>query len=271
MCFAGIGFGERIRVGIVAGVGKDVARSRLRGPYLVGILGGARRHPNGGALSANADRDGSRERMAFGLTSSVGKKVAMALTGLVWYGFLVGHLLGNLQLLRDDGGAAFDAYAHLLESLGGLVIGTEIVLVAALAVHAYCGVSLSLEARRARPVGYRQLQAVGDRSLASRTMVWSGLVLLVFVVVHVSTFKYGQRVDGSLYRLVASTYAQPTWAAAYVVVMSLLGFHMWHALQSAFQTLGLAARPTLRRVSIVLCVAIAGGFALIPATMFLAG
>ena len=205
--------------------------------------------------------------MAFGLTSTVGKKVTMALTGLVWYGFLVGHLLGNLQLLLPDGGAAFDAYAELLESLGGAVIATEIFLIGALVLHVYCGISLSLEAKRARPVGYRQLQSVGGRSTASRTMIWSGVVLAVFLVVHITTFKYGERIDGSLYKLVVSTFSQPLWAAGYMAVMALLGFHMWHALQSAFQTLGLSARPQLRLVSIVLCIAIAGGFGVIPALM----
>ncbi len=195
----------------------------------------------------------------------------MALTGLVWYGFLVGHLAGNLQLLLPDGGVAFDVYAELLHQAKALVIPTEVILLVALGLHIYCAASLSREAAAARPVGYRRLQSVGSRSLASRSMIWSGLLIAVFLVVHIITFKYGERVDGSLYGLVNSTFAQPLWAGFYLLVMAALGLHLWHALQSAFQTLGLSARPTLRRISIALCILIAGGFALIPAAMFAAG
>ena len=195
----------------------------------------------------------------------------MALTGLVWYGFLAGHLLGNLQLLLPDGGLAVDAYADLLHQAATLVIPTEVILLLALGLHIYSATSLSREAAAARPIGYRSLQSVGKRSLASRSMIWSGLLLAVFLVVHIVTFKYGERIDGSLYRLVDSTFAQPLWAGFYLLVMAALGLHLWHALQSAFQTLGLSARPTLRRLSIALCILIAGGFALIPAAMFAAG
>lgn len=201
-------------------------------------------------------------------TSSIGRKVLMALTGLVWYGFLLGHLFGNFSLLAGDGGVAFDAYAGLLESLPQLVIPTEVILILALGLHVYCAVSLSREAAAARPVGYRQLRTVGGRSLASRSMILSGLVIVVFLVVHLITFKYGDRLDGSLFRLVEDTFQQALWVGFYVVAMGALGLHLAHALRSAFQTLGLSARPALRLLSIALCILIGGGFALIPALMF---
>ena len=192
----------------------------------------------------------------------------MALTGLVWYGFLIGHLLGNFSLLAGDGGVAFDAYAGLLESLPQLVIPTEVILILALVLHVYCAVSLSREAAAARPVGYRQLRTVGGRSLASRSMILSGLVIVIFLVVHLITFKYGDRLDGSLFRLVEATFQQFLWVGFYVVAMGALGLHLAHALRSAFQTLGLSARPALRLLSIALCILIGGGFALIPVLMF---
>jgi succinate dehydrogenase / fumarate reductase, cytochrome b subunit len=204
-------------------------------------------------------------------SSSVGRKVLMALTGLVWYGFLVGHLVGNLQLLAGDGGTAFDKYADFLESLPQLVVPSELILLLALALHVYCAVSLSREAAAARPIGYRQLRTVGGRSVASRFMIWSGLIIVVFLALHIFTFKYGERVDGSLFRLVEETFRQPVWAGCYLFVMAVLGAHLWHALRSAFQTLGLSGRPTWRRLSIALCVIIAGGFALIPVAMFVGG
>jgi succinate dehydrogenase / fumarate reductase cytochrome b subunit len=203
--------------------------------------------------------------------SSVGRKVVMALTGLIWYGFLVGHLVGNLQLLAGDGGVAFDDYAAFLEASAALVVPTEVILLLALVLHIYAAVSLSREARAARPVGYRELRTVGGRSVASRTMIYSGLVIVVFLAQHIFNFKYGDRVDGSLFALVDTTFGQPLWAGFYMFAMIVLGFHLWHALRSAFQTLGLSARPTLRRLSILLSVLIAGGFALIPAAMFVGG
>lgn len=203
------------------------------------------------------------------LTSTIAKKLGMGLTGLVLYGFLLGHLAGNLLLLRSDGGRAFGEYAGYLESHQQIVLPTEIVLVATLVLHVYLAVTLSVDAARARPVGYRQLQAVGGRSAASKTMIWSGAVIFVFLLVHVGTFKFGDRSGGTLYDLVSDTFRHATWASGYVLAIALLGFHLWHALQSAFQTLGLSVRPALRRVSIVFCILVAGAFASIPTAFFL--
>lgn len=205
------------------------------------------------------------------LSSIVGRKLVMALTGLIWYGFLIGHLAGNLLLLAGDGGVLFDEYAAFLASAVQLVIPTEIVLLLALALHVWSAVSLTRLSSAARDVGYRQLQAVGDRSIASRSMIITGVTIVIFLVVHITTFKYGDRIDGSLFKLVESTFAQPVWAGFYLVCMLALGLHLAHALRSALQTLGLSARPTLRRISIALCILLAGGFALIPAALFTGG
>ena len=203
------------------------------------------------------------------LTSTIGMKLGMGLTGLVLYGFLLGHLAGNLLLLRGDAGRAFGEYAGYLERHRQIVLPTEILLVAACVLHVYLAVTLSVDAVRARPVGYRRLQAVGGRSAASKTMIWSGIAILVFLLIHVGTFRFGDRMGGTLYDLVSGTFRHATWASGYVLGMVLLGFHLWHALQSAFQTLGLSVRPALRRVSIVFCVLVAGGFASIPTAFFL--
>jgi succinate dehydrogenase / fumarate reductase cytochrome b subunit len=160
------------------------------------------------------------------ISSSVGRKVMMALTGLVWYGFLVGQLVGNLQLLAGDGGAAFNAYTGFLESVPQFIVPTEEILLLALALHVYCAVSLSRESAAARPVGYRQLQVVGGRSVASRLMIWSGLLIAVFLGLHIFTLKYGERVDDSLFRLVDETFRQSAWAGFYIVVMVVLGMHL---------------------------------------------
>ena len=100
-------------------------------------------------------------------------------------------------------------------------------------------------------------------------MIWTGLVILVFVILHLKTFKYGELGDGTLYDLVINTFHDELYVAWYVAAMLLLGFHLWHALQSAFQTLGLSARQNLRRIGILICFLIAGGFGLIPLWVYL--
>ena len=203
------------------------------------------------------------------ITSSIGKKLGMAITGLALYGFLLGHLTGNLLLLRDDGGAAFNAYSDFLVN-HPLLVPIELGLVVIFVLHIFFAVSVQRDNRRARPVGYRVTTAVGERSWASRTMVWTGLLILVFVVLHLKTFKYGELGDGSLFDLVVETFRDRLYAGWYVAAMLLLGFHLWHAFRSAFQTLGLYAKPKLRVISISLCIIVSGGFALIPAWIFLA-
>ena len=202
------------------------------------------------------------------IASSIAKKVGMALTGLLLYGFLVGHMSGNLLLLRDDGGEAFNAYSAFLTS-HPLLLPVESGLVAIFILHVVLAIAVSKENRRARPERYARTKAVGGRTWASRSMIWTGLVILVFVVIHLKTFKYGELGDGTLYDLVIATFQDSLYVSWYVAAMLLLGFHLWHALQSAFQTLGLSARQNLRRMSIVVCFLIAGGFGFIPLWVYL--
>lgn len=199
--------------------------------------------------------------------SSIAKKIGMALTGLLLYGFLVGHMSGNLLLLKGDGGETFNAYSAFLTS-HPLLIPIEIGLAAGFVLHVVLAIAVSRENARARPQGYAKLQSVGSRTLASRTMIWSGLVILVFVILHLKTFKYGDLGGGTLYDLVISTFSDRLYVAWYAVAMLILGFHLWHALQSAFQSLGLSARQGLRRIGMVFCFVIAGGFGLIPLWVF---
>ena len=202
------------------------------------------------------------------ISSSIAKKLGMALTGLLLYGFLVAHLGGNLLLLKGDGGAAFNAYSEFLVQ-HPLLIPAELGLIAIFLSHVYLAIIVSRENRRARPVGYQMTDAVGGgRSWASRTMIWSGLVILVFLVLHLKTFKYGDHGDGTLFDLVIGTFHQQAWTIWYVAALTVLGFHLWHAFQSAFQTLGLHARGRLRVLSVALCLLVAGGFALIPVWVF---
>ena len=200
-------------------------------------------------------------------SSSIGKKIGMAGTGLLLYGFLLGHMAGNMLLLKTDGGAEFNAYSDFLTG-HPLLIPVEIGLVAIFLLHVYLAISVSRDSKRARNSSYVKTKAVGRRSAASYTMIYSGLVILVFVVIHLKTFKYGDLAGGTLYDLVVGTFSDLLYVAWYVIAMLVLGFHLWHAFHSAFQSLGWSARPKLKTVSVLLGIVIAGGFGIIPLAIF---
>ncbi|MEW6750926.1 MAG: succinate dehydrogenase cytochrome b subunit [Candidatus Latescibacterota bacterium] len=200
--------------------------------------------------------------------TSVDKKVGMALSGMVLYGFLVGHLMGNLLLLKGDAGTSFNAYSAYLAG-HPLLIPVELLLLACFLLHAYLGALVSLENRRARPVDYVVHKAVGGRNWANRTMIYSGILIGVFLVLHLKTFKYADRQGGTLYDLVLRTFRQPLYVAWYVAAMVILGFHLWHSLQSAFQTLGIGG-PRIRPLGLLVGVILSAGFGFLPAFIYAA-
>ncbi len=169
--------------------------------------------------------------------SSVGKKVLVALTGLLLVGFLVVHLLGNLTLLIPDDGEAFNHYAHFLEGLihGWLIIAFEVGLIAIFLLHGINAITVALvDKERARPQKYAKVANAGGRShktLASRSMILTGPVILVFVILHVRMFKFADHppvpYDGvemkNLYAVVVEAFKNPAIMVAYLVVMFLLG------------------------------------------------
>lgn len=214
--------------------------------------------------------------------TTVGKKVLTGITGIAWVLFIIAHLLGNFQLFLNDGGAAFNAYTKFLESQGVLLYIAEAGLVLTLLLHAAIGINIWLGKRRARPVGYTMYKSAGEPSaqnLGSRTMIITGSVLLVFLVVHIWTFKFGPGIaegyqtfiDGEpardLYRLVIEKFQDPLYVFGYTAVMILLGLHLRHGFWSAFQSLG-AIRPSARKsmqfAALVVGVLLAVGFLSIP-------
>ena len=195
-------------------------------------------------------------------SSPIGKKMGMALTGLILYGFLIGHLLGNLLLLKGDGGQAFNAYAEFLIN-HPLIIPAELFLVVVFVLHVYLAVSVTRENRRARPVGYQATQSVGGRNFASYTMIYSGIIVLVFLVLHLKAFKYGDKAEGTLYDLVSATFQQTGYLVWYVIAMLVLGVHLWHAFQSAFQTFSVRSHK-IRSLGLILCLILALGFGFLP-------
>jgi succinate dehydrogenase / fumarate reductase cytochrome b subunit len=176
-------------------------------------------------------------------SSTIGKKVVMAATGLIGYGFVIGHMAGNLQVYLGPG--PMNAYAEMLRELlhgAGLWIARG-VLLAAVALHVWAATALTLESRAARPEGYRRSQH-RESSYASRTMVWSGPILLLFILYHLAHLTTGQAHPNFIphdayHNFVVGFQSRPA-AAFYVVAMLCLGLHLYHGAWSMLQTLGLS-------------------------------
>jgi succinate dehydrogenase / fumarate reductase cytochrome b subunit len=212
------------------------------------------------------------------LGSSIGRKILMAITGLAMIGFLVMHLAGNLLIFV--GAESFNDYSHALVS-NPLVYVAEAGLLALFVSHFLAGFSVTRQSRAARPVGYVMKRGAGhtsNKSLASTTMIVSGLVLLAFVPFHLWTFKFGAWYETAsvppqrdLYRLVLEVFSDPLHVAWYVVAMLVIAFHLWHGFGSALETVGIGYRPAIRWTGRVLAVVVMGGFAAIPLAILLGG
>ncbi|MGH2569198.1 MAG: succinate dehydrogenase cytochrome b subunit [Bacteroidota bacterium] len=203
------------------------------------------------------------------LRSSIGKKVLMSLTGLFLCIFLVEHLVGNLLLLKDDGGVLYEAYAEFLVA-NPFIRTMEFVLFAALLGHALSGVIVWLENRRARPNNYDVYKLNENTPFASRITMVSGSVIFLFLVVHLRTFFVPTRLGddhSSLYFLVQQAFSNAWYSAFYILALVVLGYHLRHGFQSAFQTLGIRGKRyegLLNAVAFLFWFVIPLGFAIIP-------
>lgn len=210
------------------------------------------------------------------LTSPIGRKVLMALTGLLLSGFLVMHLTGNLLILVSA--ESFNHYSHTLIS-NPLIYLAEIGLLVLFVAHFASGILVYRQNRAARPVPYEVKNPAGHTShknLASTAMIFTGIFLLVFVPLHLWTFKYGayypSATDPSvrdLYRLVVEIFSSPVNVAFYMAGMAIVGLHLFHGVGSAFQSSGLYYRKGLRRFGQIFAVVIAGGFFVLPIIIYL--
>jgi len=212
------------------------------------------------------------------VTSPIGRKALTAVTGLFLIGFLVVHLSGNLLVFA--GAESFNAYSHKLVS-NPLIYLAELLLLALFVVHLGNGVVLFVRNRAARPVRYAVHKWAGEpshKSLASTTMIYTGIVVLAFVPLHLWTFKFGPHYVSAadpavrdLYRLVMEEFHEPGEVIWYTFAMILIGFHLWHGFGSAFESLGVEYSKWLRRFGQALAVVLAGGFLLIPILIFFLG
>lgn len=212
------------------------------------------------------------QRLGIFLRSSIGRKFLMSLTGAALMVFVLAHLLGNLTLFADSSGAAFDRYAHALES-NPLLPLAEVGLAVLFVVHIALGIRLALDNREARPARYKELSAHGERSLASLTMPVTGVLVLIFLVVHLIDFRLATRDPDGLAGMVVARLRTPLAALVYVVGVVALGVHLWHAFQSAFQSLGLfhpRYRELVRKGGRAFAVLVAVGFAAFPVAILIA-
>jgi succinate dehydrogenase / fumarate reductase cytochrome b subunit len=209
--------------------------------------------------------------------TTIGKKVIMAVTGLIGVGFILGHMYGNLKAFL--GPAYFNEYAEGLRSLGEPLFGhlhlltvVRIVLLASVVLHVWAAVSLTRQAQRARPSAYvmkRQVQA----NYASITMRWGGLALFLFVLYHLAHFTWGVPVihndfiRGDAYHNLVSGFRFAPIALIYILAVVALGMHLYHGGWSMFQTLGLSNENTekpLRAFAAALAIVVVLGFSAVP-------
>jgi succinate dehydrogenase / fumarate reductase cytochrome b subunit len=218
-----------------------------------------------------------RTRPAF--STSVGTKLLIALTGLCLVGFLAFHLYGNLLLFF--GGEKYNEHAHALIS-NPLVIPAELGLIAIFLLHVFKAVLNYFDNRAARQQGYEVKKWAGGpsrKSWGSATMIFSGIVIFVFVPLHLITFKYGANYAApgepgvrDLYRLLIEVFQSPFYVVYYVVAMVVVGFHLRHGVASSLQSLGLVPAPWTRAV-LAACWSVAmllgAGFVLVPVYIYL--
>jgi len=187
--------------------------------------------------------------------SSVGKKILMAVTGLVLYGFVIAHMVGNLKVYM--GAEAFNHYAEGLRTLGAPIFPrgqllwiARIILLISVIVHITAAVKLTLRSRRARKIPYKKYDGL-EFSYASRTMVWGGLAILAFVIFHLLDLTFGTVnpafIPGDAYHNFVATFQRLPVALAYILAMIPLGMHLYHGFWSMLQTLG-ANNPKYNRV-----------------------
>lgn len=231
------------------------------------------------------------------LSSTVARKYVMGVSGLFLVFFAVLHLIGNIQLLFPDGGLAFNEYGAMLHSVGEFFYLMEAGLFAAILIHAYFGVRVTRESSVARPVGYAVKANAGGPSMknpASMNMIRTGLLLFVFLAVHLYTIRFGEiplikdsaamgaseegaRLMAShpdmqdLAGMTMSLFKDPLYVGFYVFCMAGLGMHLRHGFWSGFQSLGASHprfMPLIQASAVGVAVVLAIGFLLLPIWAF---
>lgn len=227
------------------------------------------------------------KRLKLLFASSIGKKFIAAITGLIMFGFLAGHAAGHMKIFTGadaEGVPHIDHYGQFLKDFGAPALppmlalwGARLFLLGAVVLHVVTVILLSDQNKKARPVDY----VVKKRAAASPAalyMMFTGSLILVFIVLHILHFTtgnlqlLGQHDHGYVYRNMMNSFQNPLVSLAYVAMMVVIGFHMYHGVWSLFQTLGLDNPDRnfyLRAFAIVFSIAVTAMFCLVPLSFLL--
>ncbi len=209
------------------------------------------------------------------VTRSIGKKFLMALTGVISFGFILGHMAGNLLIFV--GPDAINEYGQKLVDLGPALWVIRAALLISFVAHIWLGIQLNAENSAARPINYRK-KAYAKASWVSRTMIWSGLVVLAFVAYHLAHFTfhaidpayagmYDAQGRKDIYTMLLTGFANPIVSVFYIIAVGLLAGHLSHGVASMFQSLGLTTlrmRTLFDRAALLFAVIVFLGFGSIP-------
>ena len=216
------------------------------------------------------------------VNSSIGKKLWMALTGLFLCVFLIGHLVGNLQLFipGEEGRLVFNEYAKFMTT-NPVVRVLSILTFTSIILHVVDAAVLTKHNKLARPINYNKTNPGANSIWSSRNMGILGTLILAFIILHLSNFWYRTHFgelgmdanqNKDLYAAVAFTFNQWWYVVIYVLAMIPIGFHLVHGFQSGFQTLGInhaKYSPIIKKVGFAFALLIPIAFAIIPVNMFL--
>ncbi len=218
---------------------------------------------------------GQRRAPKAAKTSSVFKKVVMAVSGIILVLYLIAHMIGNLKVFA--GRESFNSYSHWIRTIGEPAVPAQttltiirIVLLAAVIAHIWAAISLWRQAKRARPNGYVTKKAVAQ-SYASRTMRWGGVIVGLFVVYHILDLTMGvanpEGPSTTPYDRLIAGFSNPLITAVYVIALVLLGMHLRHGIWSATQTLGQSNKrreKTVNLFALAFSVILIGGYLIVP-------
>jgi succinate dehydrogenase / fumarate reductase cytochrome b subunit len=206
--------------------------------------------------------------------SVLGKKVVMAVTGAILFGFILVHMLANLQVFLPagpDGIPLLDRYSEHLRALPPLLWGSRLILLLSAILHIVAAWQLTvLDRFQSRPSRYVRYKPIGS-SYASRTMVWSGPIIFFYVIYHLLDLTFGkvrgEFVHGAVFHNVVTGFQHPAVTIFYIIANILVALHVYHGFWSMFQTLGIAHpryTPILKKASAVFAIAIGIGFCAVP-------
>lgn len=217
------------------------------------------------------------------LSSTLGRKVIMSLTGLFLITFLIVHVSGNMLLFKDDGGEAFNLYAEFMTT-NPLIKIASYILYTGIILHVIYSIILTSANRSARPVGYKLAHPNQNSTWRSRNMGILGTIIFIFLVIHLRSFWYemhfgdipmvnygGVEVD-DLFTVVKAAFSQWWYSLLYVLAMVGLGFHLAHGFWSAFQTLGLSHKkytPFIKTLGVLFAIVVPALFASMPIYFYL--